>query len=85
MSQFQGFLNKVCFVIYMHPNRHNTSWVSWNISDRNQMAWFASLLKKKSRVLKNFDTFINEFQASFGDMDNVSVENQTQVPVTGFC
>ena len=35
------------------------------------LAWFAPLLEKKSPLLNNFDEFIKEFQANFGDTDSV--------------
>ena len=35
------------------------------------LALFAPLLENKSPILDNFDTFINEFQCTWGDTDSV--------------
>ena len=34
------------------------------------LAWFTPHLEKKSPLLEDFETFVKEFQASFGDTDN---------------
>ena len=74
-SQFRGFLNQVRLIIHMHPNRYPTDatrvGLVGTLLTGTALAWFAPLLEKKSPILENFDTFINEFQASFGDTDSV--------------
>jgi aldehyde:ferredoxin oxidoreductase len=35
------------------------------------LAWFAPLLERQSLVLEDFEGFIKEFQACFGDSDSV--------------
>ena len=74
-SQFRGFLNQVRLIIHMHPNRYPTDTTRVGLVGTlltgTALAWFAPLLEKKSPILENFDTFINEFQASFGDTDSV--------------
>ena len=34
------------------------------------LEWLAPLLEKKSPLLENFEAFVKEFQASFGDNDS---------------
>ena len=35
------------------------------------VAWFAPLLERSSPLLSNFDDFLREFEATFGDSDKV--------------
>ncbi|CAG8513918.1 5445_t:CDS:1, partial [Dentiscutata heterogama] len=76
-ANFRGFLNQVCLVICMQPNRYS--------NDQSQvgllrslftslvLAWFALLLKKQSLLLKDFTELVKEFEATFGD----SVKSRT--------
>ena len=74
-SQFRGFLNQVRLVIHMHPNRYPTDssrvGLVGTLLSGTALAWFAPLLEKKSPLLNNFEEFIKEFQASFGDTDSI--------------
>ena len=74
-SQFRGFLNQVRLVIQMHPTRYPTDisqvGLVGTLLTGTTLAWFAPLLEKKFPLLHNFDNFIQEFQASFGDTDSV--------------
>ena len=74
-SQFRGFLNQVRLVFQMHPNRYptDTSRVGLvgTLLTGTALSWFAPLLEKGSPVLQDFDAFIKEFQACFGDTDSV--------------
>ena len=74
-SQFRGFLNQVRLVIHMHPNRYPTDTARVGLVGTlltgTALAWFAPLLEKKSPLLQDFEGFINEFQANFGDTDSV--------------
>ena len=42
------------------------------------LAWFAPLLEKESPLLNNFEEFLSEFKACFGDTDNIrtTINNQ---------
>ena len=74
-SQFRGFLNQVRLVIHMHPSRYPTDssrvGLVGTLLSGTALAWFAPLLEKESPLLNNFEDFIKEFQASFGDTDSV--------------
>ena len=73
-SRFRGFLNQVRLVIQLHPNRYPTDVARVGLVGtflrRTTLAWFAPLLEKKSPLLEDFEAFVMEFQASFGDTDN---------------
>ena len=76
-SQLRGFLNQASLIIHKNPNQYPTVatrvGLVGTLLTRTALAWFAPLLEKKSPILDNFDTFINEFQASFGDTDSVKI------------
>ena len=71
MSLFGGFLKQVRLVIQLHPNRYpiNVARVGLvgTLQSNTSLAWFAPLLEKKSPLLEDFEAFVKEFQASFGD------------------
>ena len=46
------------------------------------LAWFAPLLEQESPLLNNFEEFISEFKACFGDTNSVIVSLQQQGPST---
>ena len=75
-SQFRGFLNQVRLVIQMHPSRYPTDasrvGLVGTLLSGSALAWFAPLLEKKSPLLNNFEEFISEFKARFGDTDSIS-------------
>ena len=72
-SLFQGFLNQVRLVIQLHPNRYPTDVARVGLVGTllcgTTLAWFAPLLEKKSPLLEDFEAFVKEFQASFGDTE----------------
>ena len=74
-SQFRGFLNQVRLVIQMHPSRYPTDasrvGLVGTLLSGTTLAWFAPLLEKESPLLNNFEEFISEFKACFGDTDSV--------------
>ena len=59
----------------MHPNRCAIDVVQVGLVGTlfvgTALAWFSPLLENKSSIVDSFGTFINEFQASFGDIDSV--------------
>ena len=74
-SQFRGFLNQVRLVFQMHPTRYPTDSARVGLVETlltgTTLAWFAPLLEKKCPILDNFDEFVKEFQACFGDTDSM--------------
>jgi uncharacterized protein len=74
-SQFRGFLNQVRLIIQMHPARYPTDasrvGLVGSLLSGTALSWFAPLLEKTSPLLNNFEEFIKDFQACFGDTDSV--------------
>ena len=74
-SQFREFLNQVQLVIQMHPSRYPTNasrvGLVGTLRSDSALAWFALLLEKESPLLNNFEEFISEFKACFGDTDSI--------------
>ena len=72
-SLFRGFLNQVRLVIQLHPNRYPTDAARVGLVGTllcgTALAWFAPFLEK-SPLLEDFEAFVKEFQASFGDTDS---------------
>ena len=73
-SLFRGFLNQVRLVIQLHPNRYPTDVARVGLVGTllcsTVLAWFTPLLDKKSPLMEDFEAFVKEFQASFGDTDS---------------
>ena len=61
MSLFRGFFNQVCLVIQIHPNWYPTDVACVGLVGRllsgTTLAWFATLLEKKSPLLEDFEAF----------------------------
>ena len=72
-AHFRGFSNQVRPVIQIHPVRYLTdaSRVGLVASLLSGIAfsWFAPLLETNSPLLHNFEEFVEEFKACFGDTD----------------
>ena len=89
-SQFRGFLNQVRLVLQMHPSRYPTDasrvGLIGTLLNGSALAWFTLLLEKQSSLLNNFEDFISEFKACFGDTDNVRMTiNKTRRLRQGDC
>ena len=58
----------------MHPSRYPTDvsrvGLVGTLLSGSTLAWFAPLLEE-SHLLNNFEGFLNEFKACFGDTDNI--------------
>ena len=74
-SQFRGFLNQVRLVIKLHPSRYPTDvsrvGLVGTLLTGTALSWFAPLLERHSPLLEDFEGFVNEFQANFGDTDSM--------------
>ena len=59
----------------MHPSRYPTDisrvGLVGTLLSGSTLAWFAPLLEKESPLLNNFEEFLSEFKAFFGDTDNI--------------
>ena len=74
-AHFRGFINQVRLVIQMHPTRYPTDssrvGLVGTLLTGTTLSWFAPLLEANSPLLNNFEEFIKEFKACFGDTDSV--------------
>jgi hypothetical protein len=72
-SKFQSFVNQMCLVIHFHLHRYPTGPVQIGLIDTlllsTTLTWFTPLLKHQSPLFDNFEAFIKEFNATFGDSD----------------
>jgi len=71
--KFRGFVSQVHLIIQLHPHRYldDTTSVVFvrTLFIRTAAAWFAPILETSSPLLQDFDTFMAEFEAVFGDSD----------------
>ena len=74
-AHFRGFINQVRLVIQMHSTRYPTDssrvGLVGTLLTGTTLSWFAPLLEANSPLLNNFEEFIKEFKACFGDTDSV--------------
>jgi hypothetical protein len=61
-SQFRGFLNKLCLVINMHPNRYPSDGSRVGLVGPSMVC---TITREEIPNLKELETFIVGFQASF--------------------
>ncbi len=63
----------MCIVIRLHPHQYPTSLVQVGLISTlllgMALVWFAPLLKHQSPLLNDFEEFIEEFNATFGDFN----------------
>ena len=66
-------MNQVRLVIQMHPTRYPTDasrvGLVGSLLSGIALSWFAPLLETNSPLLHNFEEFVKEFKACFGDTD----------------
>jgi len=71
--KFRGFVNQVCLIMQLHPRRYfdDTTLVGFigTLLTGTAVAWFAPILETSSPLLQDFNTFMAEFEAVFGDND----------------
>ena len=72
-SHFRGFINQIKLIIRLQPQRYPDDFrrvglVGTLLSGPAQ-AWFAPLIETSSPLLDNFDDFLKEFEATFGETD----------------
>jgi hypothetical protein len=63
----------VHLIIQLHPHQHPTSLAQVRfigiLLSSTTIVWFAPLLEHQSPLLNNFETFFEELNATFGDLD----------------
>jgi hypothetical protein len=71
--KFRGFVSQVRLIIQLHPRRYldDTTRVRFvgTLLTGIAAAWFVPILETSSPLLQDFDTFMAEFEAMFGDSD----------------
>jgi len=71
--KFRGFVSQVRLIMQLHPRRYfdDTTRVGFirTLLTRTATAWFAPILETSSPLLQDFNTFMAEFEAVFGDSD----------------
>jgi hypothetical protein len=71
--KFRGFVSQVRLIMQLHPRRYfdDTTRVGFigNLLTGTAAAWFAPILETSSPLLQDFNAFMAEFEAVFGDSD----------------
>jgi hypothetical protein len=71
--KFRGFVSQVRLIMQLHPRRYldDTTRVGFvgTLLTGTTAAWFAPILETSSPLLQDFNTFMAEFEAMFGDND----------------
>ena len=74
-SKLRGFINQVRLIIQLQPYRYPTSYsqvgLVGTLLSGTALGWFGPLLEKQSPLLSDFEAFIAEFSATFGEHDKV--------------
>jgi hypothetical protein len=63
--KFRGFVNQVRLIMQLHPRRYFVG----TLLIGTAAAWFAPILETSSPLLQDFNAFMAEFEAMFGDSD----------------
>jgi hypothetical protein len=71
--KFRSFVSQVHLIMQLHPCRYfdDTTHVGFvgTLLTGTVAAWFAPILEISSLLLQNFNAFMVEFEAVFGDSD----------------
>jgi hypothetical protein len=71
--KFRGFVSQVCLIIQLHLRRYmdDTTRIGFvrTLLTGTTVAWFVPILETSSPLLQDFDAFMAEFEAVFGDSD----------------
>jgi len=71
--KFRGFVSQVRLIMQLHPRRYfdDTTRVGFigTVLTRTATAWFAPILETSTPLLQDFNAFMAEFEAMFGDSD----------------
>jgi hypothetical protein len=71
--KFRGFVSQVRLIMQLHPRRYfdditHVGFVGTLLTG-TAAAWFAPILETSSPLLQDFNAFMAEFEAMFGDSD----------------
>lgn len=73
--KFRGFINQVRLIIRMQPAMYHNDELRvgllGSLLSGPALSWFAPLLENESELLRDFELFILEFEATFGDSDKI--------------
>jgi hypothetical protein len=71
--KFRGFISQVRLIMQLHPRRYfdDTTRVGFirTLLTGTAATWFAPILETSSLLLQDFNAFMAEFEAVFGDND----------------
>ncbi len=71
--KFRGFVSQVHLIMQLHPRRYfdDTTRVGFigTLLTGTAATWFAPILETSSPLLQDFNAFMAEFEAVFGDSD----------------
>ncbi|CAG8538340.1 22941_t:CDS:2 [Cetraspora pellucida] len=74
-SKFRGFLNQIQLIICLQPSQYPNDRTQIELLGSllvgSALAWFAPLLEKELLLLNDFNNFVGEFKATFGNSEKV--------------
>jgi hypothetical protein len=72
-SRLRGFINQIRLIIRLQPRRYSEGFqqvgLIGTLLTGQAQAWFAPLVETSSPLLTNFQAFLTEFEATFGETD----------------
>lgn len=79
-TKFRGFANQVRLFMFMQPLRYPTAasqvGLVGTLLTGTALNWFSPILEKNSPLLYDFEGFMEEFMACFGEVDKKKVADQ---------
>jgi hypothetical protein len=88
-SKFQGFVNQVHLVIQFHLHHYSIGPAQVGLINTlllgTTLVWFTFLLEHQSPLLNDFETFLEKFNATFGDSNKKHTSNIKQSLCQGSC
>lgn len=72
-SKFRGFINQVRLIIQLQPQRYPDDATQvgllGSLLSGTALSWFAPLIESNSELLRDFPSFLEEFEGCFGEVD----------------
>jgi hypothetical protein len=76
----------MCLVIRFHPHQYLTRPVQVGLIgiffSGMTLVWFAPLLEHQSPLFNGFETFLEKFNAAFGDLDKMHVQHENIISLS---